>query len=93
MKRIELREEVGVKESFRKKLVKCQLKWAGHVERMEGERLMKRADALRVEGRRKGRPQLSWEDCVKKDLVGAGGDQWRRRRKTNIDQFHSGLQE
>ena len=35
----ELREEVGVKERFRRKLVRSQLKWAGHMERMEGERL------------------------------------------------------
>ena len=37
----ELREEVGVKESFRRKLVRSRLKWAGHVERMEGERKRK----------------------------------------------------
>ena len=49
----ELREEVGVKEGFRRKLVRSWLKWAGRVERMEGEQLMKRVDALRVEGRRR----------------------------------------
>ena len=32
----ELREEVGGEESFRRKLVRSQLKWAGHVERNEG---------------------------------------------------------
>ena len=37
-----------MKESFRRKQ-ESQLKWAGHVERMEGERLTKRADALRIE--------------------------------------------
>ena len=34
-----------------RKLVRSRLKWAGHVERMEGVRLTKRADALRVESR------------------------------------------
>ena len=32
----ELREEVGVKECFTRKLVRSRLRWAGHVERMEG---------------------------------------------------------
>ena len=39
-----------------------RLKWAGHVEGMEGERVTKRADTLRVDGRRRrGRPRLIWE--------------------------------
>ena len=33
----ELREEVGVNESFRRRLVRSRLKWAGRVERMDGE--------------------------------------------------------
>ena len=71
----ELREEVGVRESLMRKLVRSRLKWAGHVERMEGEWLMKRAHALRVEGRRRrGRPRLRWEDCVKIDMGGVGGE-------------------
>ena len=50
------------------------LRWAGHVEGMEGVQLTKRADALGVEGRRRrGRPRLRWEDCVKRDLVGGNG--------------------
>ena len=62
----ELREEVGVRESLTRKLVKSRLKWAG----MEGVRLRKRADAFGVKGRRKrGRLRLRWEDCVKRDLV------------------------
>ena len=63
----ELRQKVGG--SLTGKLVRSRLKWAGHVDIMEGVRLTKRADALRVEGRgRRGR--LRWEDCVKRDLVG-----------------------
>ena len=58
----ELSEEVGVKESLTRKLVRSWLKWARHVEIMEGVRLTKRADALRVEGRRRrGTPGLRWE--------------------------------
>ena len=47
------------------------LKWAGHVERME--RLTKEADALKAEGRRRGRPRLRWEEYVTTDL----GEGWR----------------
>ena len=35
----ELRVEVGVKESFKNKLMRNRLKWAGHVERMGDEKL------------------------------------------------------
>ena len=63
-----------MKENLRRKLGRSRLKWAGKVERMEGERLTKRADALRVEGRmRRGRPRLRWEDCVKRYLAEVGG--------------------
>ena len=57
----ELREEVGVKKSFKRKLVRSWSKWAGHKERLEW--LTKREDSVRVEGRRRiGRPRLRWED-------------------------------
>ena len=45
----ELREEVDVKESFKRTLVRSRLKWTGHVERMEEERLTKRAYMFIVE--------------------------------------------
>ena len=71
----ELRAEVSVKESLRRKLVGSQLTWAGHVERMEDELLTKRSDALRVQGRRRrGLPRLRWEDCVKSGLAVVGGE-------------------
>ena len=35
----ELKVAVGVKESFKKKLVRSRLTWAGHVERMGDEKL------------------------------------------------------
>ena len=40
----ELRVEVGVKDSFKKTLVRSALKWAGHMERMRDEKLT-RTDA------------------------------------------------
>ena len=48
----EMRLEVGVKGSFKKKLVKSRSTWAGHVKRMGDEKLKKRADAQKVEGNR-----------------------------------------
>ena len=48
----ELRVEVGVKECFKKKLVRCRLKWTKHVERMGGE-LAKRPDAHPESGRKR----------------------------------------
>ena len=43
------------------------------MERMEGVRLMKGVDELKVEGRRR-RGTLKWEDCVMRDLGGVGGE-------------------
>ena len=45
----ELRVEVGVKESFKKKWVSSRLKWT--VERMGDKKIAKRADAQKMEGK------------------------------------------
>ena len=67
--------EVGVKQSFKKQLVRSRLKWAGFVDRMGDENLAKRADAQKVEEkRRRQRPRMRWEDCVKRDLEKIGGE-------------------
>ena len=55
----ELRVEVGVKESSKKKFVRST--WASHVGAMGYEKLANRADAQKVEGKwRRGRPKLRW---------------------------------
>ena len=49
--------------------------------RMAGERLPKRATVLREQGRRRrGRPILIWEDCIKRDVkkTGEEGD-WKKK--------------
>lgn len=63
------------KESFKKRLVRVRLKWAGDMEPMEGEqRLTKKADTHTVEGRRRiGRQWLRWEE-----IFGGGGREWER---------------
>ena len=68
----ELRVEVGVKESFKKKLERSRLKWTVHVERI-GDKNWQRSDAHNVEGKRRRRRRgMRWEDCVKRDLGSVG---------------------
>ena len=46
------------------RLVKCQLRWAGDSVQMGEEKMAKKVDRLREQGRRKrGRLRLRWEDC------------------------------
>ena len=43
-----------------------RLQWAGHVEMMADDILLKGAAELREQGRRRrGRPRLRWDDCVR----------------------------
>ena len=62
-------------------LVRSRLQWAGHVERMADDRLPKRAAELREQGRRRrGRPRLRWEDCVKRGVKKTGEDgDWKKK--------------
>ena len=80
----DLREEVGTKACIVGKIVQSRMKWAGHLVRMKDERLQKRSQTNKQEGcRKRGRPQLKWEDCVKRDLRKAEEDgKWRE--KANI---------
>ena len=72
---VELREETGVQRSLSGRRVRSRLQWTGHVEMMADDRLPKTAAKLREQGwRRRGRPRLRWEDCVKRDVRKAGKD-------------------
>ena len=64
-------------------MVRRRLQWAGHIERMAHDRLPKRAAELREEGRRRrGRPRLRWEDCVKRDVRKAGEEEdWKKKTR------------
>ena len=63
--------------------MRSRLQWAGHVERMADDRLPKRVVELREEGmRRRLRPRLRWEDCVKRDVRKAGeGEDWKKKTR------------
>ena len=56
------------------------MKWAGHMARMKDERLWKISETKKHEGcRKRGRPQLRWEDCVKRDLRKAEEEKMERK--------------
>ena len=50
---------------------------------MADDRLPKRAAELREQGRRRrGRPRLRWEDCVKRDVWKTGElEEYKRQRR------------
>ena len=84
----DLREEVGTKACIVGKIVKSRMKWAGHMVRMNDDKLPKRAETKRQEGSRKrGRPQLRWEDCVKRDLRKAEEEENWREKANNRDRW------
>ena len=64
-----MKREVRVKESFKKKLVRSRLKWAGHVERMRDEKLAKRAYIPEKWREKETREtENAMDDCVNRDL-------------------------
>ena len=76
-----IREETGAQRTLTERLMRSRLQLAGHVERMADDRLPKRAAELREQGRRRRwRPRLRWEDCVKRDVkrTGEEGD-WKKK--------------
>ena len=79
---VELREETAVQRSLTEILAMSRLQWPGHVESMADDRLPNRAAELREQGRRRrGRPRLRWEDCVKRGVRKAGEDEDLKRRQ------------
>ena len=72
---MELRLVVG-------KIVKCRLKWTGHMVRMKDDKLPKRSETKKQECfRKRGRPQLNWEGCVKRDLRKAEEEEKLREKE------------
>ena len=84
----DLREEVGSKACIVGKIVKSRMKWAGHMVRMNDDKLPKRAETKRQEGSiKRGRPQLRWEDCIKRDLRKAKDEEKWREKANNRDRW------
>ena len=70
------------------KIVKSRMKLAGHMVGKKNERLPKRSETKKQEGcRKRGRRQLGWEDCVKRDLRKAEEEEKWREKTNNSDQW------
>ena len=64
-----VRERTGVRKELADRVDVNVLRWFGHVERMDDERLLKKVVNARVEGRgARGRPRFGWMEGVKKAL-------------------------
>ena len=64
-----VRERTDVRMNLSARVDANVLRWFGHVERMDGERLLKRLIEARVNGRCvKGKPRFGWKDGVRKAL-------------------------
>ena len=84
----DLREEVGTKACIVAKIVKSRMKWARHMVRMKDDKLLKRSETKKQEGfRKRGKPRLRWEDCVKRDLRKAEEEEKWREKANNRDQW------
>ena len=84
----DLREKVGTKAFIVGKIVIIRMKLAGHMVRMKEDKLPKRSQTKKQEGfRKQGRPQLIWEDCVKRDLRKAKEEEKWREKANNRDQW------
>ena len=65
----EVRGRTGVRKELADRVDMNVLRWFGHVERMDNERLLKRVMNAEVDGQRtRGRPRAGWMDGVKKAL-------------------------
>ena len=69
----EIRRRTGVLLELSKRAEQRGLRWFGHVERMEEDRMVKRITGSRTRGvRRVGRPRMSWGEGIRNSLRGRG---------------------
>jgi hypothetical protein len=66
-----------------------ELKWLGHVNRMEDHRKPKRV--FLGGGRRRGKPRKRWVDDMKDDLRNIGVKRWRIEKKYDAAKVLQGL--
>ena len=64
-----VRARTGVRRELAVRVHMNVLRWFGHVERMDNERLLKKVMNVKVDGRSaRGRPRFGWMDGVKRAL-------------------------
>ena len=78
----DIRDRVGVA-PIEEKLVQHHLRWFGHIQRRPPEAPVHRGRLKRAENvkRGRGRPNLTWEESVKRDLK----DDWSITRELATD--------
>ena len=70
-----VRTRTGVRRELAARVDMNLLRWFGHVERMDNERLLKKVMNAKVNGRSaRGRPRFGWMDGVKRALNDRGMD-------------------
>ena len=70
-----VRARKGVRRELAARVDMNLLRWFGHVERMDNERLLKKVMNANVDGRSaRGRPRFGWMDGVKRALNDKGMD-------------------
>ena len=73
IRNVDIRTRCGSKMSLMDRADQSMLKWFGHMERMENDRMTKRIYIAEVEGNRgRGRPRRRWKDSVRDVLVQRG---------------------
>jgi hypothetical protein len=69
-----------------------ELKWLGHVNRMEDHKKPKRAlHSIPGGGRRRGKPRKRWVDDMEDDLRKIGVKRWRMEKKYDAAKVLQGL--
>jgi hypothetical protein len=56
-----------------------RLRWFGHVQRMEEDRIPKRVLYMNLETSPRGRPRNRWQDEVREDGRMVGGEEWQEK--------------
>ena len=57
-----------------------RLRWFGHIQRMEENRIPKRVLCMNLEKTRpRGRPRNRWQDEVREDGSIVGGEEWQEK--------------